>query len=67
MNVNERYEFMAERYYKETGKLAQGKDSPCGFGMTDAEKDQNRKEWGQWCERFMSELFARNFNIDNSY
>ena len=67
MNVTERYEFMAERYYKETGRIAPGKDNSCDFSMTDKEKDQNRKEWGQWCESFLCELFSRNFKIDNSY
>lgn len=31
MDANERYEYMAEQFYKETGVIAPGKDAPAGF------------------------------------
>ena len=56
MNANERFEYMAELFYKQTGYMAPGKDSPTVFGVTDREKTQ--EVWKEWVEHFYSDLFA---------
>ena len=55
MDVNERFEYMAELFYKATGNIAPGKDSPSAFGVADREKVQ--KEWVEFVEVFYSRLF----------
>lgn len=56
MNANERFEYMAELFYKQTGYIAPGKDSPTALGVTDREKTQ--EVWKEWVEHFYSGLFA---------
>ena len=56
MNANERFEYMAELFYKQTGYIAPGKDSSAAFGVTDREKAQ--EVWAEWVEHFYSDLFA---------
>ena len=56
MNANERFEYMAELFYKQTGYMAPGKDSPAAFGVTDREKSM--EAWIEWTEHFYSDLFA---------
>ena len=65
-NITERYELMAYKYYKETGKMAPGKDD-CLCRMSNEEKDANRKEWGTWCDKFLSDLFDKNSSKDYHY
>ncbi len=55
MDANERFEYMAELFYKETGFMAPGKDSPAGMGATDREARQAK--WGKWIESFYAGLF----------
>lgn len=55
MNSNERFEYMAELFYKETGLMAPGKDSPAAFGVTDM--DERQREFTKWVEEFFSKLF----------
>lgn len=56
MNANERFEYMAELFYKQTGVMAPGKDSPAGFSVDSYENRQ--KVWAEWVEDFYSDLFA---------
>jgi hypothetical protein len=56
MNANERFEYMAELFYKQTGVIAPGKDAPAGFNTDSDEK--RREVWSEWAERFYSDLFA---------
>jgi len=55
MDTNERFEYMADKFCKETGMMAPGKDSPSAFGVTD--QDERMSAWREWCEKFYSELF----------
>ena len=57
MNANERFEYMAELFYRQTGFMAPGKDSPAGFGATD--DGERLKVWKSWAEGFYSDLFAQ--------
>lgn len=60
MNANERFEYMADLFYKQTGFMAPGKDSPAAFGVTDDE--ERLKVWKSWVEGFYSDLFAQLIN-----
>lgn len=68
MNANERFEYMAELFYKETGYVAPGKDLPAALnngGYTDVERDN---AWGEWLERFWIEMFELHKNkLDNTH
>ena len=55
MNANERFEYMAELFYKATGNMAPGKDSCAALGVTD--REQVEKEWREFTEVFYSRLF----------
>lgn len=55
MKANERFEYMAELFYKETGFMAPGKDSPAAFGVTD--RDERDAKWKEWTEEFYNKLF----------
>ena len=55
MNANERFEYMAELFYKATGFMAPGKDSPAACGITN--KEQIDEAWNKWIEEFYSKLF----------
>jgi hypothetical protein len=55
MNAHERFEYMADLFYKETGYMAPGKDSCAAFGVTD--HDERYVEWKKWIELFYSSLF----------
>jgi len=55
MSANERFEYMAELFYKDTGMMAPGKDSSAAFGVTDGAKRNNK--WKEWVEEFYSDLF----------
>jgi len=55
MNANERFEYMAAKFYKETGTMAPGKDD-CLMSHTDEERST---KWREWIEPFYSELFDR--------
>lgn len=55
MNANVRFEYMAARFYKETGTMAPGKDD-CLMSHTDEERST---KWREWIELFYSELFDR--------
>ena len=60
MNANERFEYMADLFYRQTGFMAPGKDSPAAFGVTD---DKERMDaWKAWAEGFYSDLFAQLVN-----
>ena len=56
MNENERFEYMAELFYKETGFMAPGKDCPAGF-YTEEEKEVGIATWKGWADEFYSNLF----------
>tara|TARA_R110002020_G_scaffold150741_1_gene327552 strand:- start:195 stop:401 length:207 start_codon:yes stop_codon:yes gene_type:complete len=56
MNSNERFEYMAELFYKDTGLMAPGKDSPVACGITN--REQRDEAWNEWIEKFYSKLFA---------
>jgi len=53
--ANERFEYMAELFYKDTGIMAPGKDSPAAFGVTEA-KERDAK-WHEWVEEFYIGMF----------
>ena len=55
MNVNERCEYIADLFYKETGLMAPGKDSPTEFAVTD--RGERQREFKKWVGVFYSELF----------
>ena len=55
MRANERFEYMAELFYKATGHMAPGKDSCAAFGVTDT--DERDKQWKLWVEDFYAKLF----------
>lgn len=56
MNANERFEYMAGIFYKETGFMAPGKDSPAGF-YTEEEQELALVKWMAFVELFYRELF----------
>ena len=60
MNANERFEYMADLFYRQTGFMAPGKDSPAAFGVTD--DDERMEAWKVWVEGFYSDLFAQLVN-----
>jgi hypothetical protein len=60
MNTNERFEYMADLFYKETLMMAPGKDSPAAFGVTDHE--ERDLAWREWLEVFYSDLFDLHAN-----
>lgn len=47
------FERIAERFYRETGLLAPGKDAPAAARM---DIDARRKAWDEWCERKNDEI-----------
>ena len=55
MNSNERFEYMAELFYKDTGLMAPGKDSPIACGITN--REQRYEAWNEWIEKFYDGLF----------
>ena len=55
MNSNERFEYMAELFYKDTGLMAPGKDSPVACGITN--REQRGESWNEWIEKFYDGLF----------
>ena len=58
MNSNERYEYMAELFYKETGMMAPGKDNPAAFGGADELSEREIFEaWDKWTAEFYEKLF----------
>lgn len=57
MNANERFEYMAELFHKQTGRLAPGKDRPDSFEC-DYDEYYTKKLWSDWVEGFYSELFS---------
>ena len=61
MNANDRFEVMAEKFYKETGIVAPGKDCPAEF--SDHSYDQRVNAWRKWAEKFYSDLFSKNFAL----
>lgn len=55
MNANERFEYMAEQFYRKTGMLAPGKDDPLCHGE---DYLKNRiAEWYRFAEEFHANLF----------
>ena len=46
MGPTERYEALAERFYKDTGIMAPGKDSPPGFST--ATYEERIEAWEKW-------------------
>lgn len=57
MNEMEKYEYLADLFFKETGLMAPGKDCPAAFGGQHDERERAEK-WKEWIERFYSELFV---------
>ena len=55
MNANERFEYMAELFYKKTGCMAPGKDSPAALGGIDEKERMDL--WKDFIEEFYSGLF----------
>ena len=62
MKANERFEYMAELFYKDTGMMAPGKDSPAAFGATN--REEREAAWHRWAEKFYEGLF--NLHKSNS-
>ena len=59
MNANERFEYMAELFFNETGLTAPGKDSCAAFGCrSDEEMEETAKQWGCFAECFYTDLFS---------
>lgn len=48
MNPAERYERLAELYYRETGRTAPGKDISPVFGITKVNEEERLEEWKKW-------------------
>jgi len=58
MNANDRFEYMADLFFKETGLWAPGKDSCAAFGCrSDEEMEETQKQWRVWTEDFYSKMF----------
>jgi len=55
MNSNERFEYMAAKFYKETGTMAPGKDD-C---LMSHDYDERIKKWSEWSELFYAGMFDR--------
>ena len=67
MKVNERFEYMAELFYKKTGLTAPGKDSCAAFGCrSDEEMAETEKQWRLFAESFYAELFDMHSKLNNS-
>ena len=64
MKANERFEYMAELFYKATGHTAPGKDSCAAFGVTDT--DERDKQWKEFVEVFYNRLFKLHKSHANS-
>ena len=56
MNANERFEYIAGLFYKATGYMAPGKDSPAGF-YTEEDREIAAVKWEEFVELFHSDLF----------
>ena len=52
MGANERFEYMAELFYQDTGMMAPGKDSPIA-----SNREERQQAWDAWVEEFYDELF----------
>ena len=63
MDANQRYEHMAELFYKDSGFMAPGKDSPAAFGVVDRELVM--KAWKEWVENLYSDLFLLHQSYSN--
>ena len=57
MNANERFEYMAEQFYKKTGMLAPGKDCPAALARSEEDMHKTYKEWAIFTEQFHANLF----------
>ena len=57
MNANERFECMAEQFYKKTGMLAPGKDYPAELARSEEGMHEAYKEWAIFTEQFHANLF----------
>lgn len=55
MNANERFEYMAEQFYKKTGMLAPGKDD--AIPRDEEYKQEVHCKWAIFAEEFYSNLF----------
>ncbi len=55
MNANERFEYMAELFYKDTGLMAPGKNSPSACGIVS--REQRDEAWNKWIDKFYIGLF----------
>lgn len=55
MTANEQFEYMAELFYKETGFMAPGRDSPAAFGGVSSQVRQDK--WDEWAPKFYCEMF----------
>lgn len=56
MNSNERFEYMAAKFYKETGMMSPGKDD-C---LMSHDYDERIKKWSEWLELFYADMFDNN-------
>lgn len=63
MNANERFEYMAEQFYKKTGMLAPGKDD--AIPRSDNYKQKLHCEWAIFAEEFYSNLFKSHVDMQN--
>ena len=54
MNANERFEYMAELFYRDTGMLAPGKDQS---GYLHNSPDERQDAWKVWTDNFYEQLF----------
>jgi len=53
MNANERFEYMAAKFYEDTRMMAPGK----GDGMISQTYAERKSAWNEWTEKFYSEMF----------
>ena len=61
MKASDRFEVMAEKFYRETGMMAPGKDFPAELSGPDC--GERVDAWKIWIENFYSELFDKNFAL----
>jgi hypothetical protein len=44
-NYGESFDFLAERFYRETGHMAPGKDRPVGWYESDEDRAETQRLW----------------------
>lgn len=62
MNVNDRFEYMAAKFFTKTGIMAPGKD--CALGCHS--REHRLREWQEFTDNFYSELFDQAKRSDDA-